>query len=83
MNVPTDGPESGPAPGLTALMAGPPASLIDRRAERPADEEKRRGPDGETDTARAERAAALDRAASSDLVADVACSHGKFRRAAG
>ena len=61
----------------------PSASLIGRRAERPANEEERRRRDGETDTARAERAAALERAVSRDLVADMFCSHRKFRRAAG
>ena len=59
------------------------APLIGRYAGRPANEGERRGRDGEIDTARAERAAALDRAGSRGLVADTVCSHRKLGRAAG
>ncbi len=59
------------------------ASLIGRRAERPASEseKKPRGPEGETDTAGAGRAAALDRAASRAIATDMVCSHRKLGKA--
>lgn len=61
----------------------PSASLIGRRAERPANEEKRHCLDGESVTAGAGRAAALDRAASRAIAVDMVCSSRKLGRATG